>query len=106
MSANSVFHVVWLLGIYLSIITSKVKCSCDSCRKSLITFVARIWSIFFISGDSFKSAAFSGSTEITLAVILKGGKGDVAWQHAQLFRQKLDDVTTCGLDIIISYRKR
>ncbi|KAF7267653.1 hypothetical protein GWI33_019142 [Rhynchophorus ferrugineus] len=33
---------------------------------------------------------FSSQTDITVIANLGGGTGDVAWQHAQLFRQKLE----------------
>lgn len=37
-----------------------------------------------------KIEEFSGSKFIKIMVSLSGGRGDVAWQHAQLFRQKLN----------------
>lgn len=38
-----------------------------------------------------KSFDFSGKQEFIVTASLFGGKGDVAWQHTQLFRQKLDN---------------
>ena len=43
-----------------------------------------------ISGITLQSEELSGSKSLTLKATLSGGKGDVAWQHAQLFRAKLD----------------
>ena len=41
-------------------------------------------------GITLKSEELSGSKSLTLKATLSGGKGDVAWQHAQLFRSKMD----------------
>jgi hypothetical protein len=41
-----------------------------------------------------KSEELSGSKNLQLQAILTGGKGEVSWQHTQLFRTemtKLDD---------------
>jgi peptide-N4-(N-acetyl-beta-glucosaminyl)asparagine amidase len=43
------------------------------------------------SGDSRIVEALNGCTEFHLTARLSGGKDQHAWQHAQLFRQKLDD---------------
>jgi len=53
----------------------------------------------------FISTKFKGCKEISLVAHLEGGNGDVAWQHAQLFRQELgEDID--GLDVSISFDKR
>ncbi|XP_006883415.1 PREDICTED: peptide-N(4)-(N-acetyl-beta-glucosaminyl)asparagine amidase [Elephantulus edwardii] len=46
---------------------------------------------------------FFGVTEVILEAELSRGDGDVAWQHAQLFRQSLDDHEENGLEIIIKF---
>lgn len=40
--------------------------------------------------DELETKEFSGSRTIKLSAILTGGKGNVAWQHAQVFRQPAD----------------
>ena len=45
----------------------------------------------FISGITLKSEELSGSKSLTLQVSMSGGKGNLAWQHTQLFRTKMDD---------------
>ena len=42
-------------------------------------------------GMTLKSEELSGSKSLILKATLSGGKGDVGWQHAQLFRTKMDD---------------
>lgn len=45
----------------------------------------------FLDGDYLETNAFSGSDYIVIEAELHGGSGDVAWQHAQLFRESMDD---------------
>lgn len=42
----------------------------------------------------------SNTTNVTLEAELSGGDGNIAWQHAQLFRQSLKDIEDC-FEIII-----
>ena len=44
-----------------------------------------------ILGITLKSEELSGSKSLVLKATLSGGKGDVGWQHAQLFRTKVDE---------------
>ena len=44
----------------------------------------------YFSGIMLKSEELSGSKNLTLKATLSGGKGDIGWQHAQLFRTALD----------------
>ena len=46
--------------------------------------------MFYFSGIMLKSEELSGSKNLTLKATLSGGKGDIGWQHAQLFRTALD----------------
>ena len=41
-------------------------------------------------GFMLKSEELSGSKNLTLKATLSGGKGDIAWQHTQLFRTAFD----------------
>ena len=47
---------------------------------------------FFFLGVTLKSEELSGSKSLLLKATLSGGKGDVAWQHAQLFRTAFDNL--------------
>jgi len=47
---------------------------------------------------------FSGSTDLRLAAELTGGAGRTAWQHAQLFRQSLNDLHEHPLVILLHLR--
>jgi hypothetical protein len=51
----------------------------------LILFKA-CFAIIFCLGTTLKSEGLSGSKKLTLTALMSGGKGDVAWQHTQLFR--------------------
>ncbi|XP_051526404.1 peptide-N(4)-(N-acetyl-beta-glucosaminyl)asparagine amidase-like isoform X1 [Myxocyprinus asiaticus] len=42
-------------------------------------------------GELHSAASLSGGTELIVEAELKGGDGDVSWQHAQLFRQSLEE---------------
>ena len=47
---------------------------------------------------------FEGMSSMTLTVNLSGGKGDVAWQHTQLFRQSMEEKDSSPLEIIINFK--
>ena len=47
---------------------------------------------------------FSGCTELRLSAELSGGSGRSAWQHAQLFRQSLNDSHEYPLNIVLRLR--
>ena len=48
---------------------------------------------------------FSGCTELRLSAELSGGNGQVAWQHAQLFRQSLTDSRGHPLHVTLRLRR-
>ena len=48
----------------------------------------------------------TGAERVTLTSILSGGKGNLAWQHAQLFRQNLNSENEHSMVIRISSKKR
>ena len=50
-------------------------------------------------------SALSGSKTLKLTATISGGKGDVAWQHAQLFRQSFDSQSEYPLDIAVFFRE-
>ena len=41
--------------------------------------------------NDFMTFDLEGGHVLTISAMLSGGQGSVAWQHAQLFRQSLDD---------------
>ncbi len=63
-------------------------------------------SLFTFSDGAFtRIRDVSGSSTVTLTAHMRGGKGSVAWQHTQLFRQTLDEREVYPLDIKIALRK-
>ena len=55
----------------------------------------------------FLSDDFSGETDhIRISVNMREGKGDVAWQHTQLFRTALEAEDFTGLDIDIALEEK
>ena len=59
-----------------------------------------------LTGSTCKSKSFKGCSELQLSVHLSGGRGDVAWQHAQLFRQTLDSKDEYPFDFTITFCKK
>jgi hypothetical protein len=59
----------------------------------------------FIDGKMFETSDFRGCSKLEFSAHLRGGVGDGAWQHAQLFRQKTSDNEDYPLDIIIRLKK-
>jgi len=56
-----------------------------------------------LADEVFTTEEFQGVQELILSVRLSGGKGDNAWQHAQLFRQSVKDKNLFPLDIEITF---
>ncbi|XP_013415884.1 peptide-N(4)-(N-acetyl-beta-glucosaminyl)asparagine amidase-like [Lingula anatina] len=48
----------------------------------------------------------NGCRELTLTAELSKGRGDVAWQHTQLFRQQKDEVHNFPFEIVIKLKKK
>lgn len=57
-----------------------------------------------LSGEtSMTTEIFANCTTLILEASLTGGKGDVAWQHSQLFRQATNDSTEFPLSITLTF---
>lgn len=81
-------------------------CFCDwsSERLYLIGQISNLTHFIYfpLTGrESTVTSVLSGSKTLKLTATLTGGKGDVAWQHAQLFRQPFDSQSEYPLDVAI-----
>ena len=61
--------------------------------------------LLFKIGITLKSEELSGSKNLTLKATLSGGKGDVNWQHAQLFRTEMDKSEAMQLKFVIKLKR-
>uniref|UniRef100_A0A3B3ZZ31 Peptide-N(4)-(N-acetyl-beta-glucosaminyl)asparagine amidase n=1 Tax=Periophthalmus magnuspinnatus TaxID=409849 RepID=A0A3B3ZZ31_9GOBI len=52
-------------------------------------------------GQTHPLSSLSGSSEFIIVAELCGGDGDVAWQHAQLFRQSLKETDETSFEILV-----
>ena len=60
----------------------------------------------FADGAKTHISDLAGSNTMTLTAHMRGGKGDVAWQHTQLFRQGMAETDIFPLDIKITLKKQ
>lgn len=58
-----------------------------------------------IGQESTITSVLSGSKTLKLTATISGGKGDVAWQHAQIFRQSFSSQSEYPLDILVSMKE-
>ncbi|XP_070567617.1 peptide-N(4)-(N-acetyl-beta-glucosaminyl)asparagine amidase-like [Ptychodera flava] len=56
--------------------------------------------------DAMVTKDLKGASTVTLTAEMHGGRGDIAWQHTQLFRQSMDDQSVFPLDIRITLREK
>jgi len=56
------------------------------------------------SQECLTTTALSGSKSLKLTATLSGGKGDVAWQQAQLFTQPIDSENDFTFDVTVTLR--
>jgi len=69
--------------------------------KQVLTFMP----LYFTGSAAFETRDFEGCSQLEFTAQLEGGVGDCAWQHAQLFRQKITD-DDYPLDITIRLKQQ
>lgn len=54
--------------------------------------------------NSFRTREVRGAVKLNVSVSLSGGEGELAWQHAQLFRQSLENTEESSMIINVQLR--
>lgn len=57
------------------------------------------------TAEEITTQEFCGNSTFTIKSVFKGGRGDCAWQHAQLFRQSIND-KNYPFHIIITFKNK
>lgn len=60
--------------------------------------------LFFAGKEPITTLSLSGSKTIQLTATLTGGKGNVAWQHAQLFSEPVGGNDDFSFDVTVTLR--
>lgn len=55
---------------------------------------------------NYRTNELEGATKLILSATVSGGQGDAAWQHAQLFRQSLENENDQSMVIAIQLKRR
>ncbi|XP_077997764.1 peptide-N(4)-(N-acetyl-beta-glucosaminyl)asparagine amidase-like [Glandiceps talaboti] len=56
--------------------------------------------------DAVQTDDLEGAKSVTMTAEMSGGRGNIAWQHTQLFRQSVDEISHFPLDIKITLREK
>lgn len=72
---------------------------------SCVVFVV-VYNDFADEDKSILMKAFEGSDCVQIKAVLKGGKGECAWQHTQLFRQSISNCKDYPFRVIINFRNK
>ena len=97
-------HCELLSGIFASAREKCVLTHKSSERLYLIGQISNLAHFIYYSltgRESTITSVLNGSKTLKLTATLTGGKGDVAWQHAQLFRQPFDSQSEYPLDVAV-----
>lgn len=78
---------------YCILLVVMLNSHCMSCLKS------------FPDGNQTIMTEHAGSRTLSVSAHLRGGKGDCAWQHTQLFRQDLSDIRNYPFEMKVKLKK-
>lgn len=70
----------------------------------IVQLIQFVFVLFFIAAEELSTGEFSGSSTFVIKAKLIGGRGDCAWQHAQLFRQNTNDKNIYPFQVKITFK--
>ncbi|XP_078040554.1 N-glycanase Pngl [Augochlora pura] len=97
----STFHLQTVIAEYQG---ASVKWQLEAFYDNVESSKSSVFSINHCS--NYSTDQLQGSTKLTLIATVCGGQGDCAWQHAQLFRQSIENKDDRSLIVNIQLKKR
>ena len=82
-----------------------VQTDCSMVCGNFVTYDVLGFVLYVIGRTRMVLDSLRGEVSLTLRSHLSGGKGSVAWQHTQLFRQGADDVGQNPFDVKIFLKR-